>query len=116
MKYAGALGQQVQIVRPLAGAGIEIRFSCVPTKCFSIVRPLAGAGIEMISTSLTVSISTFAPSRGRELKFCLLFFGLSDGEFAPSRGRELKLPFFRDCILYHYVRPLAGAGIEIGAL
>ena len=37
---------------------------------WKIVRPLAGAGIEMIQQSIEFLFLLFAPSRGRELKCC----------------------------------------------
>ena len=56
------------MVRPLAGAGIEI----APPLCLmslSTVRPLAGAGIEITNSATASKILLFAPSRGRELKY-----------------------------------------------
>ena len=57
----------------------------------AIVRPLAGAGIEIELFSVAISkFQEFAPSRGRELKL-QGSTGVSTGnQFAPSRGRELK--------------------------
>ena len=56
-----------------------------------LVRPLAGAGIE---------IQMYCSIR-------------DDGTFAPSRGRELKYNPGHLEIGGNTVRPLAGAGIEI---
>ena len=56
------------LVRPLAGAGIEI----VDERCsigIADVRPLAGAGIEIPVAAIAAAVAEFAPSRGRELKF-----------------------------------------------
>ena len=75
-------------VRPLAGAGIEIRIHAVLPGRFRfapsrgrelksiqakrsencMVRPLAGAGIEIHSVVAWSGSFRFAPSRGRELK------------------------------------------------
>ena len=58
-------------------------------------------------------VESFAPSRGRELK-SLRFNALGQRPgFAPSRGRELKFFFFIPAVGTEFVRPLAGAGIEI---
>ena len=76
---------QDNIVRPLAGAGIEIVLRpCLLSS--SIVRPLAGAGLEIIAFQRP----GFAPSRGRELKYLIPFVSEFSALFAPSRGRELK--------------------------
>ena len=56
-----------------------------------IVRPLAGAGIEINGVPPCSAHPTFAPSRGRELKF------------RPVDPQHVPV----------FVRPLAGAGIEI---
>ena len=60
-------GHGAATVRPLAGAGIEIKAWKFPIVVID-VRPLAGAGIEIDRPSLRVGGTTFAPSRGRELK------------------------------------------------
>ena len=55
-----------------------------------MVRPLAGAGIEMLAPSHSTYCAEFAPSRGRELKYLLAELLPPELGFAPSRGRELK--------------------------
>ena len=68
MKYFRALKQlKKQLVRPLAGAGIEI-WKYLPQRALPAVRPLAGAGIEIVTSGKTITLRSFAPSRGRELK------------------------------------------------
>ena len=92
MKFVAHLRDlALQVVRPLAGAGIEIlqKFAACSRAC---VRPLAGAGIEIEDGTGAWIPPAFAPSRGRELKYP------STADRVPTR-----------------VRPLAGAGIEIYA-
>ena len=63
------------LVRPLAGAGIEITHDSHALG-YAEVRPLAGAGIEIAAARVCAhSICRFAPSRGRELKYSLLLLG-----------------------------------------
>ena len=69
LKCVAQNGIKLAVVRPLAGAGIEMK----PVRlrpALSTVRPLAGAGIEMKAReSVRDTLAGFAPSRGRELKF-----------------------------------------------
>ena len=91
LKYASHAARNAQTpVRPLAGAGIEISRPSENGKS-RFVRPLAGAGIEIPRSPWEKTSSSFAPSRGRELKYYT---------------RQISSPLF-------HVRPLAGAGIEI---
>ena len=78
------------MVRPLAGAGIEIDYM-VGSGTTEDVRPLAGAGIEILGIGYAYPLRLFAPSRGRELKFQQRL-----GRVPPA-----------------LVRPFTGAGIEI---
>ena len=125
----------MEIVRPLAGAGIEMLTEEERVALLK-VRPLAGAGIEITCLDGASAHGQFAPSRGRELKSArsvrilagqtvrpLAGAGLEitatwtktawAWQFAPSRGRELKSVLWGRCIRGTAVRPLAGAGIEI---
>ena len=79
----------------------------------SFVRPLAGAGIEIKTGGLLSFTVLFAPSRGRELKLVKSYHCRHCFQFAPSRGRELKYVCLIWPISNLHVRPLAGAGIEI---
>ena len=72
------------VVRPLAGAGIEIAYACLILVSFGFapsrgrelkslfafftppvaVRPLAGAGIEILTLALCCMIGSCSPPRG----------------------------------------------------
>ena len=73
-------------VRPLAGAGIEILKARSAPLDENFVRPLAGAGIEIGKWTHEIYIVWFAPSRGRELKFAKQDYTMLDNRSPPRGG------------------------------
>ena len=81
---------------------------------FDSFAPSRGRELKYLWTKTRNRIFWFAPSRGRELKFLAAQHDGGPGAFAPSRGRELKYrAAFHNDRRKTDVRPLAGAGIEI---
>ena len=77
----------IPLVRPLAGAGIEMGGHPAARLGPAQVRPLTGAGIEMAKRRLPrPGCIRFAPSRGRELKYPQKRHIQHGCKFAPSWG------------------------------
>ena len=103
----------IYAVRPLAGAGIEILWWML-IQSGRWFAPSRGRELKYPENAVSSISVAFAPSRGRELKFVTESLDFLLFSFAPSRGRELKLSTGRSPTSLPVVRPLAGAGIEIG--